>query len=71
MRYDIKKVEGQDGQVTLLVGYSGQPDRERVGVWVCSDGRARCIECQTMLTAMSASCKHARAAERYLKREQQ
>lgn len=70
LRYEIKE-QLTRGKLTLLVGRQGQPDWQRVGVWVNDDGEPRCTDadCQTMLTAMSASCRHARAAKRYLQRK--
>lgn len=67
-RYEIRQTLDRDGIREFLVGYAGQPDYERVGVWVGSDGTARCVDCQGRLTAMLASCSHARAVRRYLQK---
>lgn len=65
-RYEIRETLDKDGIREFLVGYPDQPDYERVGVWVSADGTARCVDCQGRLTAMLASCPHARAVKRYL-----
>jgi nitrite reductase/ring-hydroxylating ferredoxin subunit len=66
IRYEIRETSDRDGIREFLVGTAGQLDYERAGVWVSSDGVARCVECQGRLTAMLASCPHARAVRRYL-----
>lgn len=65
-RFEIRQTANRDGIQEYLVGYSEQPDYERVGVWVGRDGTPRCVDCQGRLTAMLASCPHARAVRRYL-----
>lgn len=67
-RYEIEMTIDKDGIQEYLVGLPGQRKFERVGVWVGREGIPRCVECQGRLTAMLASCKHARAVKRYLKR---
>jgi hypothetical protein len=39
-------------------------------VWVGTDGIPRCVSCSGPLTAMLASCRHAKAVKRFLAREQ-
>lgn len=67
-RYQIRFASDRDGIKEYHVGTEGQPDYERVGVWVGRDGTPRCVECQGRLTAMLASCPHAQAVKRYLKK---
>lgn len=72
MRYEVWRDREDDGIVQYLVDRSGRiarPARECVRVWVGTDGKARCVSCQGKLVAMSASCKHAKAVTRFLKRE--
>lgn len=66
MRYEIEEVSDRDGIREYRVGVPGQPDYERVGVWVGRSGSPRCCECSGLLVAMSASCKHALAVKRFL-----
>lgn len=67
-RYEIKFVSDRDGIQEYRVGTEDQPDHERVGVWVSRDEIPRCVDCQGRLTAMLASCPHAQAVKRYLKK---
>jgi hypothetical protein len=65
-RYEVRQTIDKDGIREFLVGTAGQPDYERVGVWVGRSGTPRCVECQGRLTAMLTSCPHALAVKRYL-----
>lgn len=44
--------------------------KEIAQVWY-SNGIARCVACSGALVAMSASCRHARAVTRYVKKQEQ
>lgn len=68
-RYIVTDKGTRDGIRDFVVGEDGQPEWERVGVWVGKDNTPRCASCSRLLVAMSASCPHAKAVKRFLSNE--
>lgn len=61
---EIQEVKDESVR-TFRVSENG---KEIAQVWY-SNGKARCVECSGALVAMSASCRHARAVARYVKKQ--
>lgn len=69
IRYTVTDKGTRDGIRDFIVQENGQPDYERAGVWVGQSDIPRCASCSGMLTAMLASCPHAKAVKRFLAKE--
>lgn len=68
-QYTVTDQGTRDGIRDFVVRENGQPEWEWAGVWVGKDDTPRCASCSGPLVAMSASCPHAKAVQRYLRKE--
>lgn len=68
-RYTVKDKGTQSNLRIFSVEIEGEPEWEWPDVWVNPIDKPRCTSCSGLLVAMSASCEHARAVARFLKRE--
>jgi hypothetical protein len=62
-QYEVRKTDqviGGDTEVWTVRMVASEP----VNVWRTPDGTCRCVRCSGPLTAMSATCPHARAVKR-------
>lgn len=69
IRYTVTDLGERDGIRDFRVQENNQPDYECAGVWVSRNDIPRCASCSGPLSAMLASCPHAKAVKRYLKRK--
>lgn len=67
MKYLFKERDPINETRVIAVGKEGQPEWDWPEVWYDIAGDAWCSSCSGPISAMSRSCKHAKAVSRHMK----